>query len=95
MEVLTAVSEGIASICRTEFIILIGMLDAIGIHNMNFYAVVDLAYSVGLHSRSSVFISAKSINSVLRTLHRTETGRMVGSNKVSLPARGIRCCKRL
>jgi hypothetical protein len=40
---------------------------------MNFCAFVDLACSVGLRSRSSVFIIANSINSVLRTLHRTET----------------------
>ena len=49
------------------------MLDAIGIHNMNIYAFVGLACSVGSRSRSSVFIIANSINSVLRTLHRTET----------------------
>jgi hypothetical protein len=49
------------------------MLDAIGIHNMNFYAFGDLACSVGLRNRSSVFIIANSVHSVLRTLHRTET----------------------
>lgn len=40
---------------------------------MKFYAFVDLACSVGLRSTSSVFIIANGINSVLRTLHRTET----------------------
>ena len=40
---------------------------------MNFYAFVDLVCSVGLCSRSSVFIIANSVNSVLCTLHRTET----------------------
>jgi len=49
------------------------MLDATGIHNMKFYAFVDLACSVGLRSTSSVFILANGTNSVLRTLHRTET----------------------
>jgi hypothetical protein len=46
------------------------MLDAIGIHNMNFYAFADLAYIVGLRSRSSMFIIANSTNSVLIGLKR-------------------------
>jgi len=40
---------------------------------MKFYAFVDLACSVGLRSRSSVFIIANGIKSVLQILHRTET----------------------
>jgi hypothetical protein len=32
-----------------------------------------------------VFIIAKSVDSVLRNMHRTETGRMLGSYEVWLP----------
>jgi hypothetical protein len=59
IELLMAVSERTASIFRAEFIAIIGIPDAIIIHNLNVYALVELACSVGLCSRNSLMLLLK------------------------------------